>query len=111
MNFNSLEFLIFLPIVVAVYWALPFRFRWIALLAASCVFYMSWNVWLIVLIFITTATAYICALLISRARSRAQKRLWLIVTLVVCLGLLIFFKYLIVLLTEIAAMTDIVSLS
>lgn len=40
MNFNSLEFLIFLPIVVAVYWALPFRFRWIALLAASrvCVF-------------------------------------------------------------------------
>ena len=93
MNFNSLEFLIFLPIVVAVYWALPFRFRWIALLAASCVFYMSWNVWLIVLIFITTATAYICALLISRARSRAQKRLWLIVTLVVCLGLLIFFKY------------------
>ena len=93
MNFNSLEFLIFLPIVVAVYWVLPFRFRWMALLAASCVFYMSWNVWLIVLIFITTATAYVCALLISRARSRAQKRLWLIVTLVVCLGLLIFFKY------------------
>ena len=35
MNFNSVEFLIFLPVVVALYWVLPFRFRWVLLLAAS----------------------------------------------------------------------------
>lgn len=93
MNFNSLEFLIFLPLVVLLYWVTPFKFRWIVLLIASCIFYMSWNVWLIVLIFITTITAYGCAIFISRAHSRAAKRAWLILTLVICLGLLIFFKY------------------
>ena len=64
MNFNSLEFLIFLPAVVALYWILPFRFRWVLLLAASLFFYMSWNVWLIVLIGITTITAYVAAVCI-----------------------------------------------
>ncbi len=93
MSFNSLEFLIFLPVVVALYWVLPFKFRWVLLLVASCIFYMSWNVWLIVLIFITTITAYSAAIFISRAHSTGVKCFWLALTLVVCLGLLIFFKY------------------
>lgn len=93
MNFNSLEFLIFLPVVTVLYWVLPFRFRWVLLLAASLFFYMSWNVWLIVLIGITTVTAYVASIGISRARGRAAKRAWLIATLVICLGILIFFKY------------------
>mgnify|MGYP002802775120 FL=1 len=93
MNFNSVEFLIFLPVVVALYWVLPFRFRWVLLLAASLFFYMSWNVWLIVLIGITTITAYVAAIFISRAHSKGAKRAWLVITLVVCLGILIFFKY------------------
>lgn len=93
MNFNSLEFLIFLPVVVTLYWVLPFRFRWVLLLAASLFFYMSWNVWLIVLIGITTVTSYVAAICISRAHSKGAKRAWLIVTLVICLGILIFFKY------------------
>lgn len=69
MNFNSVEFLIFLPVVVILYWVLPAKFRWMLLLAASLFFYMSWNVWLIVLIGITTVTAYCAALLISRSRT------------------------------------------
>lgn len=93
MNFNSLEFLIFLPAVVALYWILPFRFRWALLLAASLFFYMSWNVWLIVLIGITMITAYVAAICISRAHSAGVKRACLIITLVICLGILIFFKY------------------
>ena len=93
MNFNSLEFLIFLPVVVLLYWLLPHKFRWVLLLAASLFFYMSWNVWLIVLIGITTITAYVAAICISRAHSAGAKRAWLIITLVICLGILIFFKY------------------
>ena len=93
MNFNSLEFLIFLPVVVALYWVLPFKVRWVLLLAASLFFYMSWNVWLIVLIGITTVTAYVAAICISRTQSVRVKKAWLIVTLVICLGILIFFKY------------------
>ena len=93
MNFNSLEFLIFLPVVVALYWLLPFKVRWVLLLAASLFFYMIWNVWLIVLIGITTVTAYVAAICISRTQSVRVKKAWLIATLVICLGILIFFKY------------------
>lgn len=93
MNFNSLEFLIFLPVVVLLYWLLPSKWRWIILLIASCLFYMSWNIWLIALIFATTLTAYLSGILITRAKSVRVKKLWLAITLIICLGMLVFFKY------------------
>ena len=93
MSFNSLEFLIFLPLCVAMYWLLPHKFRWVLLLVASYLFYMSWNVWLAVLISVTTLVAYVSAIGIERARGQSGKRAWLALALVVCLGLLIFFKY------------------
>ena len=93
MNFNSIEFLIFLPVVVTAYWLLPFRARWALLLAASLFFYMSWNVWLIILIGITTVTAYVAAIAVSRTDNARVRKAWLIATLVICLGILIFFKY------------------
>lgn len=93
MNFNSIEFLIFLPVVVSLYWILPHKVRWILLLAASYFFYMSWNIWLLGLILVTTVTAYVAAIAIGHARSQWEKHAWLFLALVVCLGLLIFFKY------------------
>ena len=41
MLFNSLEFALFFPVVVALYFALPQRGRTLFLLVASCVFYMA----------------------------------------------------------------------
>ena len=40
MVFNSIEFLVFLPLVVLLFYLLPQKARWAMLLAASCVFYM-----------------------------------------------------------------------
>lgn len=93
MSFNSWQFLIFLSLVVLVYWLLPHRARWAMLLVASYIFYMSWNVWLIVLIMITTVTAYGFAIGIEGPRSVRLKKLFLAITLIICLGLLVFFKY------------------
>ncbi len=93
MNFNSLQFLIFFALVLLLYWLLPHKFRWILLLAASYYFYMSWNPGLIFLIVGTTAVSYVAALLIAKTDKRAVKKAWFIVTLVVCLGALFFFKY------------------
>ena len=93
MSFNSLEFLVFLPVVVLLYWLLPHKARWILLLVASYIFYMSWNVWLIGLILITTVTAYVAGIGIDRSENKKTKKIWLVATLVVCLGLLVFFKY------------------
>ena len=60
MNFNSLAFLIFLPVAVGGYWLLPFKFRKYWLLAASWFFYMYWNPLLILLLLASTIVDTTC---------------------------------------------------
>lgn len=93
MSFNSVSFLIFLPVVVLLYWLLPQRFRWIMLLIASYIFYLSWNVWLIFLIVFTTAISYFAGIMLEKYESKKIRKLCLIITLVCCIGTLFFFKY------------------
>ncbi len=91
MNFNSWEFLLFLPVVIAGYWFLPFRARWAWLLGASWFFYMSWDFRFIVLILLTTAVTYVCGLGIEKKPE--YKKVWLMAALLICFGELVFFKY------------------
>jgi len=91
MLFNSLSYAIFLPLVFIIYWLLPNKYRWILLLIASYYFYMSWNAKYVFLIFITTFTSYLCAILTEK--NREHKKLILTITLIVCLGILFVFKY------------------
>ena len=93
MNFNSLQFLIFLPVVVFLYWIVPHKFRWVILLIASYYFYMSWNPWLVFLILGTTIVSYGAALLMDMTDKKGLKKLYMALTLIICLGVLIFFKY------------------
>jgi hypothetical protein len=66
--FNSLEFLIFFPIVTAGYFLPPFHWRWLWLLVASCIFYMAF-VPIYILILVMTIDAGI----VSAANFRATK--------------------------------------
>ena len=94
MLFNSLEFLIFLPIIFIIFWSVPNRWRWIPLLIASYYFYMYWSPRLIFLILFTTLVSYLCGILLERAGERlALRRAILALTMVACLGVLVFFKY------------------
>ncbi|MBP5254639.1 MAG: MBOAT family protein [Lachnospiraceae bacterium] len=94
MNFNSLAFLIFLPVVVAGYWILPYKARKYWLLAASYFFYMYWNPILILLLLFSTCVDYLCGLGLERFRdSKGLKRLFLLVSVFMNLGVLFFFKY------------------
>ena len=52
---------------------------------------MSWNAKYVFLIFITTFTSYLCAILTEK--NREHKKLILTITLIVCLGILFVFKY------------------
>ncbi|MDO4306622.1 MAG: MBOAT family O-acyltransferase [Eubacteriales bacterium] len=90
MNFISLEFLCFFPIVLLGYWILPGRFRWILLLAASFFFYMSTNPGTGILLLLTIAVTYYAAREIEMGI--APKR-WLVISVAFCLGLLAVFKY------------------
>ena len=91
MLFNSWQFVIFSPVVFALYWALPDKFRSLVILISSYYFYMSWNVNYIVLILFTTIISYLAALLIRRYDS--AKKFILALSLIACLGVLFVFKY------------------
>ena len=93
MLFNSWQFALFFPIVFALYWGLPHRFRIGLILTASYYFYMSWNVKYVVLILFTTIVSYFAALLISKTDSTRTKKAILILSLIACLGVLFVFKY------------------
>ncbi len=92
MLFNSLQFLIFFPLVVSVYFLLPGKHRWALLLAASYYFYMSWEPEYLLLILTSTLVDYIAALQIFTSFGR-RRNLWLGASLLVNLGILAFFKY------------------
>lgn len=93
MLFNSIHYILFLPIVVAAYFLLPMRFRWMFLLAASYYFYMCWRVEYILLIIASTLTDYGCGLAMGRHETRIGRRKWLVLSLVINLGVLGAFKY------------------
>lgn len=93
MLFNSLEYMIFLPAVFLLYWLLPQGFRWVWLLLSSYYFYMSWNPKYVVLILFTTGVSYGCALLLEKTVNKTGKKLIIALALLLCLGVLFFFKY------------------
>lgn len=90
MSFDSLEFLIFLPLTALAHWLCPQRWRWVVLLAASYLFYAWYDIRLSALILGVTAVSYAAALGMKRA---SRRRLWLILTVAACLGVLGYFKY------------------
>lgn len=94
MLFNSIQFAIFLPIVFALYWLAPNKYRWIVLLVSSYYFYMSWNVKYVVLILFTTLASFFAGILLERTDSKKLRKTILAVTLILCLGVLFVFKYL-----------------
>ena len=93
MLFNSAEFALFLPCVLAAFFATPARWRWLILLAASYFFYGSWNVYYLTLILATTGVTYVASRAIAAAPNLGRRRGWLIGAVVVNLGILFAFKY------------------
>ena len=73
MIFNSIEFLMFYPLVLLLYFVLPKCCKWPLLLAASYFFYMIWNPPLIFLILFTTAVSYVSAIIIEKTENKARK--------------------------------------
>jgi len=92
MLFNSFQFWIFFFIVATLFYSVPFRFGKILLLLASYVFYMWWDPRFIVLILTSTIVDYYLGIFLQTATGR-RKKLLLVVSLVVNLGILGFFKY------------------
>lgn len=91
MLFNSIDFLLFFPIVTILYFLLPHKIRWMWLLGASYYFYMCWNAKYALLIALSTSITYASGLLIHHAPR--QKKLWVALSFLCNLAILFFFKY------------------
>lgn len=92
MLFNSVEFLIFFPIVTILYFVLAHKFRWFLLLLASCYFYMAFVPVYILILGVTIVVDYFAGIIIENAVGKKRK-LWLIVSLFANIGVLAVFKY------------------
>lgn len=96
MLFNSAQYLVFFPVVVLFYFALPYKLRNFWLLFASYFFYMQWNAKYAVLLFLSTFITYISGLCIDRAMEKQRKtiaKLSVAGSFLLNLGILVFFKY------------------
>ena len=92
MLFNSLQFLIFFPVVTGLYFLLPHKYRWAMLLAASCLFYMAFIPVYILILALTIIIDYIAAIYIERSVGKNRKRLLVVSIISTCLVLFVF-KY------------------
>lgn len=92
MLFNSLQFLVFFPIVTLIYFLLPHRYRWIHLLLASCIFYMAFIPAYIFILFFTILIDYYAGIMISRSEGRRRKA-FLILSISANVLVLAVFKY------------------
>lgn len=96
MIFNSVSYLLFFPIVVLLYFALPYRLRNVWLLVASYYFYMNWNAKYAILLAGSTLITFASSLLVSYFRDKGKMKLakWSLAgSFILNIGILFVFKY------------------
>ncbi|QPD03614.1 MAG: Alginate O-acetyltransferase [Candidatus Nitrospira kreftii] len=93
MLFNSIDFILFFVVVTGMYFALPHRFRWLLLLAASCFFYMAFVPIYILILFTAIIIDYFAAIWIENTEDSHKKTLYLQMSIASVCGILFVFKY------------------
>jgi D-alanyl-lipoteichoic acid acyltransferase DltB (MBOAT superfamily) len=92
MLFNSLGFIVFLPAVFFLYWALPGRLRPWLLLLASIYFYMAFVPKYILILFFLITVDFFLGRKIA-ASSGHIRRIYFILSIISNIGMLFIFKY------------------
>jgi alginate O-acetyltransferase complex protein AlgI len=92
MLFNSFEFVLFFPIVTFLFFVFPYKYRWMLLLASSCVFYAFFKWEYIFILLFTIIIDYYAGIWIDK--TQGVKRKWaLAISLLANIGVLALFKY------------------
>ncbi len=92
MSFNSLSYILFLPLAVIINFVLPRRFRYIWLFAASCFFYLSNSRYLGIPLLFCISVTYVVGLLLGRVSVRS-KRVLLAIGIFSTLLMLLFVRF------------------
>ncbi len=93
MVFNSLIFVLFFACILLLH-AMPFswRVKKVNLLVASYIFYAAWNPPFVILLWLSTVVDWFAARGLAGAESEWKRRAWMLLSIVVSLGLLCYFK-------------------
>jgi len=112
MVFNSYTFVVFFGLLLLLHYA-PFswKVKKVNLLLASYLFYAVWNPPFVLLLWLSTIIDYLMALALGQEENRHKRLGWLLISLVVNLGMLGFFKYGGFLLNNFVAMLDLLGIS
>ena len=96
MLFNSLSYLLFLPVVFTIYWMVNKRGLQLQnglLLLASYFFYACWDWRFLFLLVFSTALDYFTGIKMFEAKSEQLKKIWFWISISINLGFLGIFKY------------------
>src|SRR6188768_614426 len=95
MIFNSLTFLVFFAIVLAIHNAPVFSWhqKKINLLLASYIFYAAWNPPFVILLWVSTVVDWYAARGLVQAKRQSAKHAWMLLSVIANLGMLGYFKY------------------
>lgn len=92
MVFSSITFIFyFLPIVLAIYYIVPHKFKNIVLLVASLLFYFYGEPKYVITMVISIIITYIFGILINKYRK--YDKIFLILSIFINVGILVYFKY------------------
>jgi D-alanyl-lipoteichoic acid acyltransferase DltB (MBOAT superfamily) len=93
MLFNTFHFAYFFAILFPLYWALPHRPQNLLLLAASYYFYACWDPRFLALLVLSTVMDYGCGLAVARIDDPRRRKLFVVLSMALNLGMLGYFKY------------------
>ena len=94
MLFNSMQFVIFFPIAVLLYFLIPHKFRYLWLLLISYYYYMCWNPKYALLLLLSTFITYVSGIIIGKNSLSLTSKKWCVgISFFLNLVILFFFKY------------------
>ena len=94
MLFTSISFLYyFLPVLIIIYFIMPKKFKNIILFLASMIFYFYGEPKNIYIMILSILATYIFGILIDKYKKTKYSKIFLILSIFINIGLLIYFKY------------------
>ena len=91
MSYISLSFLIFVVVLMIIYYILPKKIRWIAILLGNIVFFLSLSGKLIIYVFLSSLVAFFSAQLLNKYSNYKKKII--LISILIILSFLAVLKY------------------
>lgn len=108
MLFNSLTFLVFLTVMTVLFWVTSSKTRMVVLFIGSLTFYGFWRWDFVLLMLFSTIVDWSVSNALEKTTEKGKRKLLLLTSLVINLGLLVVFKYLLFITLNINSIAELI---